>query len=115
MHHVERGDGSSLVPIFALALFAGIRPSVGHGEILKLQADPVRLDSGVTLIKTAGGAATLRLTWHASRRNGLWGFWSYRNRTSWVPALHVNRHSCLGGWRFCRNRTFWGKDSLECS
>ncbi|MCS6245811.1 MAG: site-specific integrase [Opitutus sp.] len=51
MHHVERVDGGSLVPFFALALFAGIRPCVRHGEILKLQADYVRLDTGVILIE----------------------------------------------------------------
>jgi integrase len=51
MHHVERVDGGSLVPFFALALFAGIRPCVRHGEILKLQADHVRLDTGVILIE----------------------------------------------------------------
>jgi integrase len=51
MHHVEKIDGGSLVPFFALALFAGIRPCVRHGEILKLKPEHVRLDTGVILIE----------------------------------------------------------------
>jgi integrase len=51
MHHVEQVDGGSLVPFFALALFAGIRPCVRHGEILKLKPEHVRLDTGVILIE----------------------------------------------------------------
>ena len=51
MHHVEQIDGGSLVPFFALALFAGIRPCVRHGEILKLKPEHVRLDTGVILIE----------------------------------------------------------------
>ena len=51
MHHVEQIDGGSLVPFFALALFAGIRPCVRHGEILKLRPEHVRLDTGVILIE----------------------------------------------------------------
>ncbi len=51
MHHVEQIDGGSLVPFFALALFAGIRPCVRTGEILKLRPEHVRLDTGVILIE----------------------------------------------------------------
>jgi integrase len=51
MHHVEQIDGGVMVPFFALALFAGIRPCVRNGEIMKLQADHVRLDTGVILIE----------------------------------------------------------------
>jgi integrase len=51
MHHVEQVDGGSLVPFFALALFAGIRPCLRHGEILKLKPEHVRLDTGVILIE----------------------------------------------------------------
>jgi len=51
MHHVEQIDGGSLVPFFALALFAGIRPCVRHGEILKLKREHVRLDTGVIMIE----------------------------------------------------------------
>ena len=36
MHHVETINGGEMVPYFALALFAGIRPCLRHGEILKL-------------------------------------------------------------------------------
>ena len=51
MHHVEQIDGGAFVPFFALALFAGIRPCVRTGEILKLRPEHVRLDTGVILIE----------------------------------------------------------------
>ena len=51
MQHVEQIDGGALVPFFALALFAGIRPCVRTGEILKLKPEHVRLDTGVILIE----------------------------------------------------------------
>lgn len=51
MRHVEQIDGGALVPFFALALFAGIRPCVRTGEILKLRPEHVRLDTGVILIE----------------------------------------------------------------
>ena len=51
MRHVEQIDGGSLVPFFALALFAGIRPCVRTGEILKLKPNDIRLDTGVILIE----------------------------------------------------------------
>ena len=51
MQHVEQIDSGSLVPFFALALFAGIRPCVRTGEILKLKPEHVRLDTGVILIE----------------------------------------------------------------
>jgi integrase len=38
------------VPYFALCLFAGIRPSVPHGEITKLKPEAVDLDAGVISI-----------------------------------------------------------------
>lgn len=51
MQHVEQIDSGALVPFFALALFAGIRPCVRTGEILKLKPEHVRLDTGVILIE----------------------------------------------------------------
>ena len=51
MHHVETINGGEMVPYFALALFAGIRPCLRHGEILKLKPEHVRLDTGVILIE----------------------------------------------------------------
>jgi integrase len=47
MAFVEGHEGGRLVPFFALCLFAGIRPCVRNGEILKLPAKDVRLDVGV--------------------------------------------------------------------
>ena len=51
MRHVEQIEGGAFVPFFALALFAGIRPCVRSGEILKLKPESVRLDTGVIHIE----------------------------------------------------------------
>ena len=51
MRHVEQIDGGAFVPFFALALFAGVRPCLRTGEILKLKPEHVRLDTGVILIE----------------------------------------------------------------
>lgn len=39
------------MPFFALCLFAGIRPCLRSGEILKLRPEQVRLDTGVIHIE----------------------------------------------------------------
>ena len=51
MTYAENYRGGALVPFFALCLFAGIRPCVRTGEILKLQPEHVRLDTGVIHIE----------------------------------------------------------------
>jgi len=51
MTHVEVYRGGCLVPFFALCLFAGIRPCLRTGEILKLRPRHVRLDTGVIHIE----------------------------------------------------------------
>lgn len=51
MHYVETLEGGKLVPMFALCLFAGIRPCVRFGEITKLKPESVRLDTGVIRIE----------------------------------------------------------------
>ncbi len=51
MSYVERYEGGQLVPFFALCLFAGIRPCVRAGEIIKLKPSDVRLDTGVIHIE----------------------------------------------------------------
>ena len=50
MEHAEDYEGGQWVPYFALCLFAGIRPSVPHGEITKLKPEAVDLDAGVISI-----------------------------------------------------------------
>jgi integrase len=50
MEHMETLEGGRWVPYFALCLFAGIRPSVPHGEITKLKPEAVDLDAGVISI-----------------------------------------------------------------
>ena len=47
MEHMEGYEGGRWVPYFALCLFAGIRPSVPHGEITKLKPEAIDLDAGV--------------------------------------------------------------------
>jgi len=51
MSYVENYRGGALVPFFAICLFAGIRPCVRTGEILKLRPEHVRLDTGVIHIE----------------------------------------------------------------
>jgi integrase len=51
MAYVEGYQGGRLVPFFALCLFAGIRPCLRSGEILKLRPEQVRLDTGVIHIE----------------------------------------------------------------
>ncbi len=47
----EENHGGALVPFVALCMFAGIRPDLYEGEISKLEAKDVRLDTGVILIE----------------------------------------------------------------
>lgn len=51
MHFVEGYQDGRLVPFFALCLFAGIRPCLRTGEILKLMPEQVRLDTGAIHIE----------------------------------------------------------------
>jgi integrase len=51
MTFVETYRTGALVPFFALCLFAGIRPCVRTGEILKLRPEHVRVDTGVIHIE----------------------------------------------------------------
>jgi len=50
MEFVEGYECGRLVPFFALCLFAGIRPCVRNGEILKLRPEHVRLAEGVIIV-----------------------------------------------------------------
>ncbi len=45
------GESGGMVPYFALALFAGIRPDWEHGEMGKLKSKHIRMDTGVILIE----------------------------------------------------------------
>jgi site-specific recombinase XerC len=51
MAFVETYQCGAMVPYFAICLFAGIRPCVRFGEISKLQAHSVQLDTGVIHIE----------------------------------------------------------------
>ncbi len=51
MQFVEGYQDGRLVPFFALCLFAGIRPCLRTGEILKLKPEHVRLDTGAIHIE----------------------------------------------------------------
>jgi integrase len=44
---LEDYQGGQWVPYYVLCLFAGIRPGVPHGEITKLTADAVNLETGI--------------------------------------------------------------------
>jgi integrase len=51
MAEVERFHGGAMVPYFVLCLFAGIRPCIRFGEISRLNAESVRLDTGIIHIE----------------------------------------------------------------
>jgi hypothetical protein len=51
MQWAERQHAGGLVPFIVLCLFAGIRPDLYQGEISKLEAKHVRLDTGVIFIE----------------------------------------------------------------
>jgi len=51
MAYLEYYENGTLVPYFALCLFAGIRPSPRDGEMAKLLSEHIRLDTGVILIE----------------------------------------------------------------
>lgn len=51
MTFIESQQNGRLVPFFALCLFAGIRPCLRTGEILRLQPEHVQLDTGVIHIE----------------------------------------------------------------
>jgi integrase len=53
MKHVEGVEGGRFVPFFALCLFAGIRPCVRNGEIIRLLPEMINLEDHVINI-TAG-------------------------------------------------------------
>jgi integrase len=47
MRHIENLESGRFVPFFALCLFAGIRPCLRTGEILRLKPELVNLESGI--------------------------------------------------------------------
>ncbi len=51
MRYVEGVHDGALVPCIAIPLFAGVRPCIRYGEISKLQAESVRVDTGVIHIE----------------------------------------------------------------
>jgi integrase len=50
MEHVETLEGGRYVPFFALCLFAGIRPCLRTGEILRLKPEDINLDTGIIFV-----------------------------------------------------------------
>jgi integrase len=51
MRYVEGFHDGALVPCIAIPLFAGVRPCIRYGEISKLHAESVRVDTGVIHIE----------------------------------------------------------------
>jgi len=50
MEQMEQFEGGRWVTYFAVCLFAGVRPSVPHGEITELKSDAIDLKAGVISI-----------------------------------------------------------------
>lgn len=56
----ETNHYAGLLPFVALCLFAGIRPDLYNGEISELDAEDVRLNTGVILIEPEGSKVRMK-------------------------------------------------------
>jgi integrase len=79
MTHVEDHQDGRLVPYFALCLFAGIRPCLRTGEILRLRPEHVKLDTGV-----------IRIEPDVSKVNELRSVAIQPNLAAWLRAYPLN-------------------------
>ncbi len=85
MAHVEGYRNGSLVPYFAMCLFAGIRPCLRTGEILKLRPEHVRLDTGVIHIEPEVSKVRMKRNVAIQPNLAAW-LQAYRKRSLSAPA-----------------------------
>lgn len=83
MAFVEQ-DHPAAVPFFALCLFAGIRPCLRSGEILRLRSEHVRLDAGI--IRIDGEVSKVR----EPRRINI-----QPNLAAWLRAYPLAKHPII--------------------
>jgi integrase len=84
MTHVEDSQDGRLVPYFALCLFAGIRPCLRTGEILRLRPEHVKLDTGV-----------IRIEPDVSKVNELRSVTIQPNLAAWLQAYPLSEFSII--------------------
>jgi integrase len=97
MTYVENYRGGALVPFFALCLFAGIRPCLRTGEILKLRPGHVRLDTGVIHIEPEVSKVRMKRNVAIQPNLAAWlQAYPLDRYPIVVPALQNQRRSILG-------------------
>ena len=87
MAHVETFKGGILVPYFALCLFAGIRPCMLSGEIIKLKKESIRLDTGVIHIEPE--VSKVRMKRHVTIQSNL-AAWLHTYSLDEYPIMPTN-------------------------
>ncbi|MDI1249004.1 MAG: site-specific integrase [Lacunisphaera sp.] len=86
MEHFETCDGGRWVPYFALCLFAGIRPSVPHGEITRLKPADVNLETGM-----------INISAHVSKVREPRRITIQPNLAAWLRAYPFDKFPIVGG------------------
>jgi site-specific recombinase XerD len=92
MAYVEDCEGGEMVPFFALCLFAGIRPCVRFGEITKVQAGSIRLDTGVIHIEPEVSKVRMKRLVTIQPNLGAWLRAYPLGRFPIIPKNAVNMH-----------------------
>ncbi len=86
MEHFETFEGGRWVPYFALCLFAGIRPSVPHGEITRLKPADVNVETG-----------TINISAHVSKVREPRRITIQPNLAAWLRAYPLDKFPIVGG------------------
>ena len=92
MAYLETFENGKLVPYFALCLFAGIRPCVRFGEITKLQAASVRLDTGAIHIEPEVSKVRMKRLVTIQPNLAAWLRAYPLDRCPIIPANSMNTH-----------------------
>lgn len=97
MEHFETFEGGRWVPYFALCLFAGIRPSVPHGEITRLKPADINLETGMISISA-----------HVSKVREPRKITIQPNLAAWLRAYPLDKFPLVGG-SFQKRRAMFKK------
>jgi integrase len=97
MEHFETFEGGRWVPYFALCLFAGIRPSVPHGEITRLKPADINLETGIISISA-----------HVSKVREPRKITIQPNLAAWLRAYPLDKSPVVGG-SFQKRRAMFKK------
>jgi integrase len=92
MAYVENYEGGEMVPYFALCLFAGIRPCIRFGEIMKLQPESIRLDTGTIHIEPEVSKVRMKRNVTIQPNLGAWLRAYPLEKFPLIPANGTNMH-----------------------